>query len=81
MKILTGILVIGGVILAISILMRTNVEDKGELNILPHEISGNKNSKIMLVFLHGYPNTMRMWDRLIESLKKGEHFMDKNAKT
>jgi pimeloyl-ACP methyl ester carboxylesterase len=36
---------------------------------LPHELSGNKQSEVMLVFLHGYPNTLRLWDTAISKLK------------
>jgi pimeloyl-ACP methyl ester carboxylesterase len=44
--------------------------DEAPLDSLPKEISGNKNSQIMLIFLHGYPNTFRLWDKLIDQLKK-----------
>lgn len=58
-------------ILTFSIIFSPQLEDKGELKVLPHEISGKTDSKFMLVFLHGYPNTFRMWDKMIDSLKEG----------
>jgi hypothetical protein len=33
--------------------------------LLPHELSGNKNSKTLVVLLHGFPDTMRLWDGII----------------
>ncbi len=45
-------------------------DDNGNLiRTLPYEVSGNLNSSIVLVFLHGFPNTMRMWDEMIENFK------------
>jgi pimeloyl-ACP methyl ester carboxylesterase len=40
------------------------------LSTLPYESNGNPDSDVTLVFLHGWPNTLRMWDKLIENLKK-----------
>ena len=40
------------------------------LKTLPYELSGSPDSQATLVFLHGWPNTFRMWDKMIENLKK-----------
>lgn len=45
-------------------------ETKGEILKLPYESKGSKDAKVMLVFLHGYPNTVRMWDEIIAKLDK-----------
>ncbi len=29
---------------------------------LPHEVTGDESSKLMVIFLHGWPDTMRVWD-------------------
>lgn len=47
------------------------IDDNGnQIKHLPYEVSGNPNSKVILVFLHGFPNTFRMWDEMIKDLKK-----------
>jgi pimeloyl-ACP methyl ester carboxylesterase len=30
--------------------------------LLPHELSGNSKSNILVVLLHGFPDTIRLWD-------------------
>lgn len=42
--------------------------DHSNIKSLPHRVSGNKDSNVMLIFLHGYPNTMNMWNDLIGKL-------------
>lgn len=70
MGLFTRLFLLGGVVLAISIFLSPKIEDYGDLTYLPYELSGNKESKVMIIFLHGYPNTFRMWDKMIESLKQ-----------
>ncbi len=41
-----------------------------ELLTLPYKTHGNKDSKILVVFLHGYPNTMRIWGDYLNKLEK-----------
>ena len=36
---------------------------------LPHEVSGNKTSGELLVFLHGWPDTTSLWDPIIGPLE------------
>ena len=38
--------------------------------VLPHDISGNKNSTKLLVFLHGYPDTNAVWENILPDLEK-----------
>lgn len=33
--------------------------------MLPHELSGNSNSDTLLIFLHGFPDSVRLWDSII----------------
>lgn len=33
--------------------------------MLPHELSGNNNSDTLLIFLHGFPDSVRLWDSII----------------
>jgi pimeloyl-ACP methyl ester carboxylesterase len=38
--------------------------------LLPHEVSeSNPNSKKILVFLHGFPDSIRLWDKYVEKFK------------
>lgn len=30
--------------------------------LLPYEHTGNKKSNILVIFLHGFPDSMRLWD-------------------
>ncbi len=46
-----------------------NKKVESEVNTLPVELNGDRNSDVMIIFLHGYPNTFRMWDKLIDDLK------------
>ena len=68
-----------GVIVFASFIFYNNIEyvpgfrtdDKGNpIKHLPYEVWGNPNSKTVLIFLHGFPNTMRMWDEMIQNLQK-----------
>ena len=43
-------------------------EDISHITSLPHRVTGNKDSKTMLIFLHGYPNTINMWNKIVELL-------------
>ena len=43
-------------------------EDISNITSLPHRVTGNKESKTMLIFLHGYPNTINMWNKFVELL-------------
>ena len=47
-----------------------SINDVSEpLKFLPYEIKGNTKSNTLLVFFHGYPNTLRMWDRMVSKLQ------------
>ena len=35
---------------------------------LPYEVSGNSNSNSMVIFLHGWPDSIRLWDGVIQGL-------------
>lgn len=39
-------------------------------NPLPYELSGNNHSDTILVFLHGWPDTTAVWNKVIPSLQK-----------
>lgn len=34
-------------------------------NFLPHEVTGDINSNNVIFFLHGWPDTLRLWDNII----------------
>lgn len=36
---------------------------------LPYKIHGNTSSKTLIVFMHGYPNTMKLWFEYVEKYK------------
>ena len=38
--------------------------------ILPYEVSGNKYSNKILVFLHGWPDTTQIWDKIIPEFEE-----------
>jgi len=44
--------------------------------ILPYELSGNKNSNQILVFLHGWPDTSAIWDKVIPSFEKDHYILN-----
>ena len=44
-------------------------EDISHIKNLPYKKVGNKTAKTMLIFLHGYPNTLNLWNDLTEKLK------------
>jgi len=46
------------------------------LNPLPYELSGNKNSKNILVFLHGWPDTSAIWNKVIPSCEKDHYVLN-----
>lgn len=37
---------------------------------LPHTLTGNKNSKQLIVFLHGWPDTLELWGQFIPQFEK-----------
>ena len=43
---------------------------ENELTQLPYELKGDPKSPIMVVFLHGFPNTFRLWDEMIDDLNE-----------
>ena len=69
-------LILGVAIFGASYLLYFNISTSqdtiksSELKILPYELTGKKDSEILLIFLHGYPNTLRMWDSMIKVLEK-----------
>lgn len=49
----------------------TTKDDEGNLiTNLPYELTGNKSSRTIIVFLHGWPNTFRLWDHIIKNFEK-----------
>ena len=38
-------------------------------NFLPFEFFGNSDSKVLLIFIHGWPDTFRMWDNVTQEIK------------
>lgn len=44
-------------------------EDTSLIEKLPYKLTGNKESNVMLIFLHGYPNTIDMWKELVDKLE------------
>lgn len=30
--------------------------------MLPYELTGNNKSNILVIFLHGFPDSLRLWD-------------------
>jgi pimeloyl-ACP methyl ester carboxylesterase len=59
------------VLLAARVIYRLTIknEDFTKLTELPNELTGNKNSNSLLVFLHGWPNKMSMWDNITKKLE------------
>lgn len=45
-------------------------------NVLPYELSGNKNSNQILIFLHGWPDTSAIWDKVIPSFEKNYYILN-----
>ena len=45
-------------------------------NSLPHELSGNKASDTLLVFMHGYPDTTAVWDGIIPSFEQENYVLN-----
>jgi len=45
-------------------------------NILPYEVSGNKSSNQILVFLHGWPDTCALWDKIIAPFDKEYYILN-----
>lgn len=43
---------------------------------LPHELSGNKSSDSLVVFLHGYPDLPAIWDRIIPSIEPDSYILN-----
>jgi pimeloyl-ACP methyl ester carboxylesterase len=57
------------IFLGIAIYISLRSDNSEPLKLLPHEVIGNVESNTLLVFFHGYPNTNRMWDRMVSQLK------------
>jgi len=55
------------------VLEETDVED---INILPYELSGKQDAKTMLIMLHGFPNTFRLWDEMTKNLVKDYYVLN-----
>ena len=49
--------------------MTTKNDDLSHLKELPHRLEGNKESNNLLVFLHGWPNKMSMFNSIIKRLE------------
>ena len=47
----------------------SQTDNSEPLKLLPYEVKGNTQSNTLLVFFHGYPNTLRMWDRIVSKLQ------------
>jgi len=43
---------------------------------LPNELSGNKNSESIVVFLHGYPDTTALWDHIVAPLERDYYILN-----
>jgi len=43
---------------------------------LPHEVSGNPSSKHLLVFLHGWPDTMDLWNKIIPPFEQNSYILN-----
>jgi pimeloyl-ACP methyl ester carboxylesterase len=41
-----------------------------EIKTLPFELRGNQNAKSMVIFLHGWPDTCRLWDFYVNELEE-----------
>jgi pimeloyl-ACP methyl ester carboxylesterase len=72
------IFIFGGALMLLTAIyiMNHGEEPHDDIKYLPHELSGNPESKVMLVFLHGWPNTFRMWDKMIEDLKSDHYCLN-----
>jgi pimeloyl-ACP methyl ester carboxylesterase len=46
------------------------------MNPLPHETTGNEKSKQIVVFLHGWPDTLRLWDPIIPNFSKDYYILN-----
>ena len=42
---------------------------------LPHEVTGNKSSDKILVFMHGWPDTPALWDRIVPAFQKDHYIL------
>ena len=45
-------------------------------NILPYQLSGNRDSDQILVFLHGWPDTSAVWGKVIPSLERNYYVLN-----
>ena len=43
---------------------------------LPHKLNGNPDSKQLIVFLHGWPDTMEVWDNIIPEFEKDYYILN-----
>ena len=42
------------------------------MQTLPYNITGNNDSEYMIVFLHGWPDSIKLWDQIIDLLHKND---------
>jgi pimeloyl-ACP methyl ester carboxylesterase len=70
MIILSRISMLSTFIIILSTIFYENKSSIDTIDVLPFETKGNPNSKVMVIFLHGFPNTFRMWDKTIDNLHK-----------
>jgi len=45
-------------------------------NPLPYEVSGDKNSKNLVVFIHGFPDCMELWDNITPEVSKDAYVLN-----
>jgi len=43
---------------------------------LPHETTGNVNSKHLIVFVHGWPDNMELWSKVLPDLQKDSYLLN-----
>jgi len=43
---------------------------------LPYEVSGNKSATQLLVFLHGWPDTLEVWNKIIPPLEQNHYILN-----
>lgn len=46
-----------------------------QINTLPYKVYGNKSSFILLIFIHGFPNTMNMWNDYIKQYQDSYYIL------
>lgn len=40
------------------------------MQALPYDTTGNKNAKSMVIYLHGWPDSIKLWDGVISSINE-----------